>query len=298
MEAYDWSLPLEGNRKRNLIREATLEVLRPIVTALLIIMGVFVPLFALEGVEGKMFKPMAQTVLLALAASLVLAIVLMPVLGYMFFSLNKPRSNQPHNHTPVILRYILKGYAPLLKFALLNPMKIIAPTVALTIVSVAMFFRMGGDFIPQLNEGDMVINFSRPVQASFDSVLTMQKKSEKIIAAFPEVKEVYSRFGTPQSATDPAGIFFSDTFVILEKDTSRWRKKKWQNNHQGASLQRNHRRNQRRRINRQPGSFANAADSNAVQRDARRFARRRNDADLWHRYRSTRRDDRSSSENS
>jgi cobalt-zinc-cadmium resistance protein CzcA len=226
MEEHDNSLPLEGNRKRNLILESSLEVLRPIITALLIIMGVFIPLLALEGVEGKMFRPMAQTVLLAMFASLLLAIVLMPVLGYMFFKLKvKPGEHGAHHSTPLLLKYILKGYEPLLRFALNRPYPIILPTLALTVISIGLFFRMGGDFIPQLNEGDMVINFSRPVYSSFDAVLAMQKKSDNVITSFPEVKEVYSRFGTPQSATDPAGVFFSDTFVILEKDTSKWRKK-------------------------------------------------------------------------
>lgn len=227
MEEHDWTLPLEGHRKRNLILESTLEVLKPIITALLIIMGVFIPLFALEGVEGKMFRPMAQTVLLAMAASLALAIVLMPVLGYLFFKLKAHHVEDTHDagHTPFILKYILKGYEPLLNFALNRPYPIIIPTIVLTLLSVGLFFRMGGDFIPQLNEGDMVINFSRPVFAGFDAVLDTQKKSDKVIASFPEVKEVYSRFGTPQSATDPAGIFFSDTFVILEKDISKWRRK-------------------------------------------------------------------------
>lgn len=226
MEEHDWTLPLEGHRKRNMILESTLEVLKPIITALLIIMGVFIPLFALEGVEGKMFRPMAQTVLLAMAASLVLAIVLMPVLGYLFFKLKvKPGHHDASHHTPFILRYILKGYEPLLTFALNRPWPIIIPTLVLTVLSVGLFFRMGGDFIPQLNEGDMVINFARPVYTGYDKVLAMQKKTDDIIASFPEVKEVFSRFGTPQSATDPAGVFFSDTFIILEKDISKWRKK-------------------------------------------------------------------------
>jgi len=226
MEEHDNSLPLEGNRKRNLILESSLEVLRPIITALLIIMGVFIPLLALEGVEGKMFKPMAQTVLLAMFASLGLAIVLMPVLGYMFFKLKVNKSGHAESHhTPWLLKYILKGYEPLLKFALNRPYPIILPTLALTVISIGLFFRMGGDFIPQLNEGDMVINFSRSVSAGYDEVVRMQKKSDDIIESFPEVKEVYSRFGTPQSATDPAGVFFADSFVILEKDTSKWRKK-------------------------------------------------------------------------
>jgi len=226
MEEHDWALPLEGHRKRNLILESTLEVLRPIITALLIIMGVFIPLFALEGVEGKMFKPMAQTVLLAMAASLALAIVLMPVLGYLFFKLkHKPGQHSGAHPTPFLLKYILKGYEPLLNFALNRPWPVIIPTLVLTVLSIGLFFRMGGDFIPKLNDGDMVINFSRPVFAGFDSVLATQKKSDQIIMKFPEVKEVYSRFGTPQSATDPAGVFFSDTFVILEKDTAKWRKK-------------------------------------------------------------------------
>ena len=225
MEEHDHTLPLEGNRKRNLILESSTEVLRPIITALLIIMGVFIPLLALEGVEGKMFKPMAQTVLLAMFASLFLAIVLMPVLGYMFFKLKVKPGEHAHHNTPLLLKYILKGYQPLLNFSLRRPYPIIIPTVVLTVISIGLFFRMGGDFIPQLNEGDMVINFSRPVSSGFDSVLTAQKQSDDIIKGFPEVKEVFSRFGTPQSATDPAGVFFSDTFVILEKDISKWRKK-------------------------------------------------------------------------
>jgi heavy metal efflux system protein len=224
MEEHDWTLPLEGNRKANLILDSTLEVLRPIITALLIIMGVFIPLFALEGVEGKMFRPMAQTVLLAMAASLVIAIVLMPVLGYLFFKLKRKPGSHATDHTPFVLKYILKSYSPVLKFVLGRPLLVIVPTVVLTVLSVLLFFRMGGDFIPQLNEGDMVINFSSPVSASFDTVLDMRKKSDNIIKAFPEVKEVFSRFGTPQSATDAAGVFFADTFVILEKDISKWRK--------------------------------------------------------------------------
>lgn len=227
MEEHDWTLPLEGHRKRNLILESTLEVLKPIITALLIIMGVFIPLFALEGVEGKMFRPMAQTVLLAMAASLALAIMLMPVLGYMFFKLKAHHAQDTHtaDHTPFILKYILKGYEPLLNFALNRPWPIIIPTIVLTLLSIGLFFRMGGDFIPQLNEGDMVINFNMPVSSGYDLVVDSRKKTEKIIMKFPEVKEVFSRFGTPQSATDPAGVFFADVFVILEKDTAKWRKK-------------------------------------------------------------------------
>ncbi len=224
VEDHDSQTPLKGKVKRQLILDATLEVLKPILTALIIIMGVFVPLFALQGVEGKMFKPMAQTVLLAMAASLVLALVLMPVLGYLFFKIKRSPDGKIDHKTPLVLRYILKGYEPLLRFSLKNPWKVIFPVIAITVISIALFFRMGGEFIPKLNEGDMVINFSRSVETSYDDILEMQKKSEKILMGFPEAKEIFSRFGTPQSATDPAGIFFSDTFVILEKDTSKWRK--------------------------------------------------------------------------
>ncbi|HRP68816.1 MAG TPA: efflux RND transporter permease subunit, partial [Turneriella sp.] len=224
MEAHPASIPLKGEVKRKLILESTLEVLKPVITALVIIMGVFIPLFALEGVEGKMFRPMAQTVLLAMAASLVLAIVLMPVLGYLFFKLKKgTQGASVEHHTPFILRYILKGYEPLLKFALRKPWLVITPTIALTFLSIALFFRMGGDFIPQLNEGDAVINFNRTVSMSFSKSLDIQKASEKIIMGFPEVLEVFSRFGTSDAATDPQGVFFSDTFLILEKDTKKWR---------------------------------------------------------------------------
>jgi len=233
MEAHGTKTPLVGETKRRLILDSTLEVLRPIVTALIIIMGVFVPLFALEGVEGKMFRPMAQTVLLAISASLVLALVLMPVLGYLFFSLKSKRAKKAaksekapaHDHTPFILKIILKGYEPLLHFALKRPWLVTIPAIILTVVSVLLFFRMGGEFIPRLDEADMVINFTRPVSSGYNAIVDIQKKTDKIILQFPEVKEVYSRFGTPQSAVDPQGIFFSDTFLILEKDRAKWRKK-------------------------------------------------------------------------
>ncbi|MBS0618438.1 MAG: efflux RND transporter permease subunit [Spirochaetes bacterium] len=233
MEAHGTKTPLVGETKRRLIFDSTIEVLRPIVTALIIIMGVFVPLFALEGVEGKMFRPMAQTVLLAISASLVLALVLMPVLGYLFFSLKSKRTkkaakgenNHAHGHTPFILKIILKGYEPLLNFALKRPWWVTIPAIVLTVVSVLLFFRMGGEFIPRLDEADMVINFTRPVSSGYDTIVDIQKKSDKIILQFPEVKEVFSRFGTPQSATDAQGIFFADCFVLLEKDRAKWRKK-------------------------------------------------------------------------
>lgn len=220
-----------GKQKMDLILEATTEVIRPVVTALLIIMGVFIPLFALEGVEGKMFRPMAQTVLLAMAASLVIALVVMPVLGYMFLKCRKNRveeltdsnENQDH-HEPLFLRFVLKGYKPALQYSLDHPFHIILPTVFITVVALILFMRMGGEFIPQLNEGDMVINMTRNASSNFDVALDAIKKSEKIIQTFPEVENVYTRFGTPESATDPSGIFFGDTFVILKKDLSKWRK--------------------------------------------------------------------------
>jgi len=223
---------MEENRKElsfqekfDLIKNSTLETLKPVSTALILIMGVFLPLLALEGVEGKMFGPMAKTVLLALVASLIVALVLMPVLGLLFLKVKITTGNhESHNeHMPFFLKGVLRGYRPVLEFCLRRKIFIVGFSGALTVLSAIMFARMGGDFVPQLDEGDMVINLTRSVSAGINSSIDATKRTEEIIAKFPEVERVFSRLGVPDSATDPSGVYFGDTFVILKKDRSTWR---------------------------------------------------------------------------
>jgi cobalt-zinc-cadmium resistance protein CzcA len=203
--------------KFKIVTEACKEVIAPLVFGIFIIMLVYVPILYLEGIEGKMFKPMASTVLLALGASLFIALFLMPALAYLFIP-----SKLEHGKEPWLLRWVHKFYEPVLKYSLHHSW-IIAPIVLIpAILSIFLFFKLGSDFVPQLDEGDLVINLARETQQDIDTSVGWQKRAEKIIMNFKEVEEVFSRMGTPESALDPMGPHLADTFVILKKDRTQW----------------------------------------------------------------------------
>ncbi|OGR82048.1 MAG: hypothetical protein A2901_04405 [Elusimicrobia bacterium RIFCSPLOWO2_01_FULL_54_10] len=204
--------PLTPSQKLTLVRVSCNEVARPVTIGLLIIMAVYVPILSLEGIEGKVFMPMAQTVLMALGASLVVALCLMPVLAYFIL-----RGDFGEIKESYLFAAIQKGYEPVLRWCLKHSKIIVWPIAAVVILSGFMYFRLGADFMPALNEGDMVINLTREASISLDDSIRLQKKSEQIISKFPEVTHVFSRMGTPESATDPMGVNLADTFLILDK---------------------------------------------------------------------------------
>jgi cobalt-zinc-cadmium resistance protein CzcA len=207
-------LAIEKNAKAQrakIILAAVKEVLAPVTVGILLIMAVYVPILALEGVEGKLFKPMAYTVLMALGASLIVAIVLMPVLAYLLLYPSKKKESETK-----VFKAIKRTYEPMLRFSLANRAAILIPFIVLAIWAGYLFTNAGSDFMPALNEGDMVVNLTRDNSISLSSSIELQKKSDIVIASFPEVKTVFSRIGTPESATDPMGVHLSDTFVILD----------------------------------------------------------------------------------
>ncbi len=202
--------------KFQMVLEAAKEVSGPVVSGLVIIMIVYVPILTLTGIEGKMFRPMAATVLLALGASLLVALILMPLLAYIFIKIPKNES------VSFFFRLIDKVYRPVLDFSLRMPVSLSIAALSIALLSVFLFTRLGSDFIPSLDEGDLVIGMVRSPDISLEESVNQQQKAEDIIAQFPEVEQVFSRIGTPESATDPMGINFADTFVILKKDHSQW----------------------------------------------------------------------------
>lgn len=203
--------------KFKIVTEACKEVVVPLVFGIFIIMLVYVPILYLEGIEGKMFRPMASTVLLALGASLFIALFLMPALAYLFIP-----SKLQHGKEPWLLRCVHKLYEPILKYSL-NHSWIVVPVVLIpAILSIFLFLKLGSDFVPQLDEGDLVINLARETQQDIDTSVGWQKRAEKIIMNFKEVDEVFSRMGTPESALDPMGPHLADTFIILKKDRTQW----------------------------------------------------------------------------
>jgi cobalt-zinc-cadmium resistance protein CzcA len=184
------------------------------------IMLVYLPILLLEGVEGKMFRPMAYTVLMTLACSLIFTIFLMPVLASYFII--KPHDGHEGDHETFLFRKLKNIYKPLLLKLLDYPKALIGFGITLAIISSFFFLRLGTDFIPQLDEGDIVLNITRKSTISLTEALLQQQEVEKVIAKIPEVELVFSRLGTPESATDPMGVHLTDTFIILKKDRSLW----------------------------------------------------------------------------
>ncbi len=207
---------ISKKEKIKMIEEAAKEVSQPVFLGILIIMVVYVPVLSLTGIEGKMFRPMAETVLYALGGSLLIAMFLMPVLAYYFISPTKSEKE------PLFFRLLERIYKPFLEFSLHHPFKVIVPTLLVALIAIIMFLNLGSDFIPRLDEGDMVIGLVRDQKIGLDASLEMQKRSDRVISQFKEVSTVFSRMGTPESATDPMGVNFADTFVILEKDKTKW----------------------------------------------------------------------------
>lgn len=207
---------LSWQERLHLVKESAFEVSRPVALGLSLIMVVYVPILSLEGIEGKMFRPMAATVLMALGASLLVAIVLMPALGFLVI---KPPKKLSHFR---IFDWIVGLYEPILNWSLNRRYVITFGTLTFAAFSFFIFSRLGSDFIPQLDEGDLVAGLVRDTSMGLDESVSQQKKAERIIREFPEVENVFSRLGTPESATDPMGVNFADTFIILKKESRTW----------------------------------------------------------------------------
>jgi cobalt-zinc-cadmium resistance protein CzcA len=198
-------------------------VLRPVVFGMLMIMLVYLPILFLEGIEGKMFRPMAATVLMTLAWALVFTLFLVPVLASWLIPVPvSPTENTVKEHETRFFSGLRKLYSPLLPRLIVHPKRMLAGGLGLLVLSLLAFHRMGTDFIPQLDEGDLVINLTRDAGISLTESLRQQKEVEKATLQVPEVETVFSRLGTPESATDPMGVHLADTFVILKKDRSLW----------------------------------------------------------------------------
>lgn len=210
---------LSMSQRFELIIDSAREVARPVILGLFIIMIVYVPILTLEGIEGKMFHPMAMTVLMALAASLIVAICLMPVLAYLLI---KPPSGGHGHSESKLFALISKNYETVLAFAIKRHKGVFTATIIFAMGTGFLFTKLGSDFIPQLDEGDLILGLVRKTDISLDESIREQSKAEKIFGSYQEVEHVFSRMGTPESATDPMGINFADTFLILKKDHHQW----------------------------------------------------------------------------
>jgi len=198
------------------IARAAKEIGRPIVFAVGIILVVYLPILTLSGIEGKMFRPMAWTVVFAVAGSLLLSLTLVPVLCSLAFR------GEIKEKEPWLLRLAHRAYRPVLDRAMVHPRLTMAVAASLFALSLAAGTFLGAEFVPRLDEGDIVIQASRLPSVSLSQSLASTTEVEKILRPFPEVRTVVSRTGSPEVATDVMGIDLSDVFVIL-KPRREWR---------------------------------------------------------------------------
>ena len=207
----------EGREKtiRQLTAEAAHEVVRPIAFGIGIIIIVYLPLLTLGGIEGKMFKPMAWTVVFALAASLLLTLTLTPVLASLFLK------KTGHDHEPRFVVGLRRFYLRGLDACLRHRGPVVVAAVFAVLGGAALATRLGAEFIPRLDEGDISITAIRPSSVAISEVAASTGRIERVLKRFPEATTVVSRSGTPELATDVMGIEQGDVFVIL-KPRSEW----------------------------------------------------------------------------
>jgi cobalt-zinc-cadmium resistance protein CzcA len=215
----------EGMRREKLevVRDAAVEVRKPTMFGELIIMIVYLPILALQGVEGKLFRPMALTVIFALAGSMVLSLTLMPALASLGLS-KKTREKET-----ILDRIVHALYKPILWVAMLLPVPTLVLLGVLTAFMIWLGSGLGTEFIPRLSEGTLVFNTIRLPSVNLDESQRYGTELEKIIKEeFPdEVDDVWTRTGTAEVATDPMGLELSDVFVTL-KPRAGWKRAKSQ----------------------------------------------------------------------
>ncbi|MBM4087871.1 MAG: efflux RND transporter permease subunit [Planctomycetes bacterium] len=199
-----------------LLRSACQQVARPVVFGGAIIMLVYLPILSLRGIEGKMFRPMAWTVLFALGTALVLALVLMPVLAAIFL-----RRGASDKET-LLIRWAKAAYRPLLRTAMARPVPVVLTTVAVFAASLWIAKDLGAVFVPKLDEEALAIQAVRLPSVSLESSVTMTGDIERTLRQFQPVESVISKTGRPEIATDPMTVNLTDIIINL-KPRGEWR---------------------------------------------------------------------------
>jgi len=215
MEQHRLGRLLTRDERFQLAEGATLEVIKPSIFGVLIIALVYVPIFALSGVEGKMFHPMAFTVVFALTAALILSLTFVPAAVAMFVTgkIDEKESR--------VMRVARGWYEPALDWALKARNLVVAGAVGLVLLFGLIASRMGSEFIPSLDEGDIALHALRIPGTSLGQAIEMQTQLEARLRQFPEVERVVSKIGTAEVATDPMPPSVADTFIFL-RPRSEW----------------------------------------------------------------------------
>ncbi|HEY7159592.1 MAG TPA: CusA/CzcA family heavy metal efflux RND transporter, partial [Gemmataceae bacterium] len=208
----------------DVIRDAAVEVRKPTLFGELIIMIVYLPILTLEGIEGKLFRPMALTVLFALAGSMVLSLTLMPVLASLFLP------KRIADREPLLMRLAHRIHNPILRLCMEHKAAVVGIAVCVLVVAFGVLApNLGSEFVPRLSEGAICMNIVRLAGTDLEESVRDNTQLEKaVLAAFPdEIEHIWSRIGTAEIATDPMGVELTDVFLTL-KPRERWKKARTQ----------------------------------------------------------------------
>ncbi len=197
---------------KSVFKESSKEVGTPILFAGLIVIIVFLPILSLQGVEGKMFRPMAFTFMSALTAALILSVTVMPVMASLFLA-----RSVAANET-FLVRWLKGAYQPMLRFAMGRPVAMITASVLIFALSVGVATQFGVEFVPKLDEGDLAIQATRLPSVSLETSVEMTKAMERTLLKFPQVESVISKTGRPEIANDPMGVHQTDVLVRMKPE--------------------------------------------------------------------------------
>lgn len=207
----------------HVVSRACTEVARPIVFSLLIIVIVFLPLFTLQGVEGKTFRPLAQTMAFAMFGSLIFAVAFVPVLSSLLMRRARHAPANPSDHKEfIVLRWMLAVYRPLVSFFVRRPILPITLAVVLLIIGGWLFTQLGSEFVPRLNEGDLLIRSTMSPSISLDEARdTMLRMERRVMAEFPEVTRIVTRVGRGEVGAHADPVNSAESFVAM-KPVEQW----------------------------------------------------------------------------
>jgi len=201
------------------VGKSTGSMIKSAVFSQIIILIVYIPILSLEGIEGKMFKPMAFTIAFAIFGAFILSITYVPMMAALF--LNK-KLNHKKNITDRLMIWLERSYQPFLKMVLKIPKTVIGVTVVLFFVSVGLLMNMGGEFIPQLEEGDFAVETRVLTGSNLNNTIASTQKATKLLLQnFPEVEKIVTKIGSAEIPTDPMPFEAGDMMIIL-KDKKEW----------------------------------------------------------------------------
>jgi len=209
----------DGSRPRvQIISEAAREVGPALFFSLLIITVSFLPVFSLQAQEGRLFSPLAFTKTFAMAGSAALAVTIVPVLMVFFI---RGRIIKESRHP--ISRFFIGIYKPVINLVLRFPLLVILISIVIVVLTILPWSKLGSEFMPPLNEGDLLYMPTTPPGISPEKAREVLQQTDRIIASFPEVEHVFGKIGRAETATDPAPLSMIETTIILKKDMKEWR---------------------------------------------------------------------------